>query len=66
MLTQTLPLPSVSNPQVSDQIETQISDAEILQRVLNIRSGWTLAERIARRREAERRFAALVNQLGDL
>ncbi len=66
MLTQTLPMPSVTTTDASNQNETQISDAEIFQRVLNIRSGWSVAERIQRRREAERRFADLISRLGDI
>lgn len=66
MLTQTLPMPSISRNEASNQNEIPITDAEIFQRVLNIRSGWSVAERIKRRREAERRFADLINQLGDL
>ncbi len=63
MLTHTLSMPTIDASEASNQNETQISDAEILQRVSHIRSGWSLAERIARRREAERRFAALVSRL---
>lgn len=39
------------------------SDAEIAGRVLEIRSGWDLNERISRREEAERRFNDLVRSL---
>lgn len=62
-LTQTLTLPESSDTAVSAQNEIRISDAEVLQRVLNIRSGWTVAERIQRRREAERRFAELMSRI---
>ena len=41
--------------------ESQLSDAEILRRVENIKSTWTLAERAARRREADRRFEHLID-----
>lgn len=45
------------------QDETLVSDEEISRRLLSIRSGWTVAERIERRREAERRFSELLNVL---
>lgn len=45
------------------QDETFVSDEEISRRLLSIRSGWTVAERIERRREAERRFSELLNVL---
>jgi hypothetical protein len=53
----------VSNWNVPAQNETSISDAELLQRVNRIRSGWSVEERVARRREAERRFAELLDTL---
>lgn len=62
-LTQTLTMPESSAAAASAQNEIRISDAEVLQRVLHIRSGWTVAERIQRRREAERRFADLMNRI---
>ena len=43
--------------------EVTLSDAEISRRVLHIRSGWSLSERVARRREAERRFVELLDTL---
>lgn len=64
MLTQTLPMSSSTIALALDQDETQVSDAEISRRVLNIRKGWSLSERIQRRREAERRFAELISRLG--
>ena len=48
------------------QNETLPSDHEIADRVLAIRSGWDLNERIARREEADRRFRELVESLGDI
>lgn len=42
-----------------------LSDAEISRRVLQIRSGWTVGERVHRRREAEKRFADLLDVLLD-
>ena len=42
-----------------------LSDHEVSQRVLHIRSGWSVQERVERRREAERRFAELVDALAD-
>jgi hypothetical protein len=45
------------------QDETLVSDEEISRRLLSIRSGWTVTERIERRREAERRFSELLNVL---
>ncbi len=64
MLTATLPTPNVSESRNSNQNETLVSDAEISARVLRIRSGWSVQERTARRREAERRFANLIESLG--
>ena len=55
--------PTVANFQTAAQIETLPSDAEISRRVLAIRNGWTVSERINRRREAENRFMDLVAQL---
>ncbi len=65
MLTATLPISHVSVPPVVSRNETGLSDSEISQRVLKIRSGWSVAERVERRREAERRFASLVEALSD-
>ena len=53
---------------VSEQIsvaqnETLPSDAEISRRVMRIRSGWSVGERVRRRREAEERFADLLDKL---
>lgn len=45
------------------QNETFPSDDEIARRVLEIRSGWDLQERLSRRDEAERRFSDLIQQL---
>jgi hypothetical protein len=64
LLTHTLSVPESTATDSSAQNENQISDAEVFHRVLHIRSGWSLAERIQRRREAERRFADLVARLG--
>jgi hypothetical protein len=66
MLTATLPMPNVSENRPANQNETLVSDAEISARVLRIRSGWTVKERIERRREAERRFADLIDALGQI
>jgi len=66
MLTATLPTPAVSVNRNSIQNETFVSDAEISARVLRIRSGWSVAERMERRREAERRFANLIESLGTI
>ncbi|MCD0463085.1 hypothetical protein [Roseiconus lacunae] len=41
----------------------QLSDAEIMRRVRDIRSNWSLSERKARREEADRRFQNLVDTL---
>ena len=43
--------------------EIPMTDAEVSQRVLHIRSGWSVQERIGRRQEAERRFAELIEAL---
>ncbi len=55
--------PAVSESIRAAQIETAPSDLEISRRVLQIRSNWTVSERIRRRREAEQRFADLVDSL---
>ncbi len=47
------------------QNETLPSDLEIMQRVMRIKSKWTAVECVARRREAENRFADLMCQLGE-
>lgn len=54
---------AVSKPPVPSQIETVPSDVEISRRVLRIRSRWSVGERMRRRREAEDRFADLMNAL---
>ena len=66
MLTATLPTPIVSESRTLNQNETSVSDAEISARVLRIRSGWSVNERMERRREAERRFANLIESLGTI
>ena len=45
------------------QIETAVSDVEISRRVLEIRAGWSVSERVRRRQEAERRFSNLLDAL---
>mgnify|MGYP001084773037 FL=1 len=55
--------PAVSESIRAAQIETLPSDLEISQRVLQIRSKWSLSERVRRRREAEQRFNDLVDSL---
>lgn len=55
--------PFVSSVADRDQNETRPSDLEILRRVRNIRSTWTLAERMERRQEANKRFASLLEAL---
>ncbi len=55
--------PTVAKSTSSAQIETLPSDLEISQRVLRIRSSWSISERIRRRHEAEQRFADLLDQL---
>jgi|GEM_PF-1835846 len=49
----------------SAQNETPMTDEEVSQRVLHIRSGWSVQERIDRRQEAERRFAELIEALAE-
>lgn len=63
MLTVTLG-PSVSEMNASSQNETVLSDIEISRRVMQVRSRWSLSERVRRRREAEDRFADLMVSLG--
>ena len=55
--------PVASTPSVAAQIETLPSDFEISRRVLQIRSKWSVSERVRRRREAEQRFNDLVDTL---
>lgn len=50
--------PAVSTP------TDAVSDREISQRVLRIRSNWSVTERLQRRHEAESRFADLLTSLG--
>jgi len=45
------------------QIETLPPDHEILDRVMEIRSQWSVEERIERRKEADRRFVDLIDLL---
>ena len=54
---------SVSERTSVAQNETLPSDAEIARRVMRIRSGWRVGERVRRRREAEERFADLMDKL---
>jgi hypothetical protein len=56
---------NVSETAIVTPVETLPSDAEISRRVLNIRSKWSVQERIARRREADNRFADLMCALID-
>ena len=55
--------PSVSESTQAAQIETLPSDVEISRRVLQIRSKWSVSERVRRRREAEQRFNDLIDSL---
>ncbi len=55
--------PSVSEITRITQNETLPSDAEISLRVLQIRSGWSVRERMERRYQAEVRFADLLEKL---
>ncbi len=55
--------PNVSEVTTAAQNETLVSDLEISRRVLRIRSGWSVSERVARRREADQRFADLMDKL---
>lgn len=44
-------------------IDTTLSDAEILRRVRDIRANWSVDERAARREEADRRFENLLETI---
>lgn len=55
----------VSSWERSAQNEIPLTDREVSERVLHIRSGWSVKERLARRREAERRFAELIDALAE-
>ncbi|MCC9657277.1 hypothetical protein [Rhodopirellula halodulae] len=64
MLTETMPaVENVSMVSAVSQNETLPSDAEITRRVMKIRSSWSVAERLRRRREANTRFADLLDAL---
>ncbi|WP_372717107.1 hypothetical protein [Novipirellula sp.] len=43
-----------------NRTEVYVSDAEISRRVLAIRSGWSISERVRRRRDANERFLDLM------
>lgn len=47
----------------TSKAEVTLSDAEILRRVRDIRSNWTVDERAARREEADRRFENLLETI---
>jgi len=49
----------------ASQTATVLSDREIFERVSRIRRGWSVEERVERRKEAERRFAKLVDAIAD-
>jgi hypothetical protein len=44
-------------------VDLNVTDAEIMRRVQDIRSTWSLAERRARREEADRRFENLLETI---
>ncbi|TWT82679.1 hypothetical protein CA13_41420 [Planctomycetes bacterium CA13] len=54
---------NVSESATMVQNETCVSDLEVSRRVMAIRSKWSVAERIRRRREAEKRFGDLIDAL---
>lgn len=54
---------AVSETTTAAQNETPLSDVEISRRVMKIRSSWSPAERLRRRRQAESRFADLLAAL---
>lgn len=62
MLTTTQNITGQTTRSTVDAVELP-SDHEIAARVLEIRKGWDLNERIARRDEAERRFTDLIETL---
>jgi hypothetical protein len=55
--------PVVAEMNTASQNETLPSDVEISRRVMAIRSGWTVNERIERRRVADERFENLLDAL---
>lgn len=63
MVASSLEFPQLASRPPVERTEIRLSDAEIAQRVDRIRSAWSIAERVARRREAERRFADLLDKL---
>ena len=54
---------SVSERTSVTQNDTFPSDTEISRRVMRIRSGWSDGEKVRRRREAQERFADLLDKL---
>lgn len=60
---QVLESPPEAQIETTPNVEIRVSDSEILRRVRNIRSQWTLAERMARREEADRRFETLLESI---
>ncbi|GAA5507051.1 hypothetical protein [Novipirellula caenicola] len=49
-----------AKPSKTNRTNVRVSDAEISRRVLAIRSGWSISERIRRRRDADQRFLDLM------
>ena len=60
--TEVLESRSATQNETAEQ-EHRLSDAEIMRRVQDIRSNWTLSERSARREEADRRFENLIETI---
>jgi len=58
-----VPAENISQPTAESQNENLPSDIEIWRRVREIRAGWSVTERVRRRREAEHRFADLLDSL---
>ncbi|MFG0260804.1 MAG: hypothetical protein ACF788_00185 [Novipirellula sp. JB048] len=57
---QTLPQSKTASAAARGLTSVPLSDAEISRRVLAVRSGWSLAERVHRRRVADERFLDLM------
>jgi hypothetical protein len=56
-------VPNVTASVCVSQNESCVSDLEVLRRVAEIRSSWTIDERVRRRQEANRRLTNLIESL---
>ncbi|WP_236622399.1 hypothetical protein [Novipirellula maiorica] len=54
------PTTTIAAVSKENRSDVRVSDAEISRRVLAIRSGWSISERVRRRRDADQRFLDLM------